>query len=544
MSTERQRQTQPDPQDEIVYVPKGKSHKLRNAAIGCSLLTFGACGIGTGVVGIVYGPDIRRGIDAASTLFANNKKLPEGGPNPSQTPEPSKTATPRPADVRAAQAPSKTVPPTATTLVIPTSEKTAKAVPVAQVPTTVPPTEIPTSQPLVFDTRMDNVWEGLFVDNNIRQVYRELGIMIKMQERLTEDYRTWQGMPDQNSKDAVLRMNATLAFLVNPFSRGFDADPARHPGLGQKESDIQQYMLINNMFSQNPSVDQLGHVNENGLFTIGVYGDSHNRDTILATIAVAELYRQNPDRFKSNGTPRKLKDVVKDPAFSGVIKEWQKAFLGRTQKESKGVSAYEDARRKTLDEAQDLSNALNPAILVDDQWVSCDNFMGKAQSRNDQRLGIRQVNHKANIKRTFTESETENKDERAEHLLYVYAKDAKTGIWEIYAFTDRGYQDPDNVDANQIYAAVGEAMFPCAIAPVRVFPKTAIPQQLPRPTFAAPAVQQPKPQEQQPQPPQPPQPPAPEQPKSPAGNQVNPNGETSTDRGTGQQGGDAGGSGH
>jgi len=353
-----------------------------------------------------------------------------------------------------------TATPTHTETPIPTSSYTPTATETPTVtasPTSTPtPTQTPLStEGVVYDE--NEVWEGEFTDNNIR--FRREGPQVfeEMKTRLLQEYGEWKNADTQAEKDEILRRNSTLSSLINPFGRGVNADPAEEPGLGQTESDIAEYdylgYLLNN--AADIKVEDIAHINETGLYTVGIYAPAHDRDAATAVLALARLNFFNPELFSEGMT---LEEALNDSRIQSEVNVWQDAFFAETQERSLGVSEAERKRRNAQD-PDDASNRVPAGLQDADQWESCDVYRTDADSRNEQMQSTRQVvhrEHQEDEEETFTHADTEN-----ESILWVLATDPETGVWDADAFTNRGYEDPGEQDANQIYSAVGEELRPC-----------------------------------------------------------------------------------
>ena len=118
--------------------------------------------------------------------------------------------------------------------------------------------------------------------------------------------------------------------------------------MGQTREDIEEYdnalYLITN--SETIEVDTLAHMNENGLYTMGVFGAAHDRDASTAILAVAFLYHQNPSDFQvsdGDGGTRvmTLNEALNDPGLQPQISSRQDVFLAETQERSLATSDRE-----------------------------------------------------------------------------------------------------------------------------------------------------------------------------------------------------------
>ncbi|OGM05550.1 hypothetical protein A2125_02705 [Candidatus Woesebacteria bacterium GWB1_43_5] len=342
----------------------------------------------------------------------------------------------------------ETIPPLPTMTSSATRTETATSV--SSATETTPPTPTMTST-VVYDL---GSWEGEFTDNNMLENLDGPGVLTEVKRILVEELREYKQHPN--------RGNSTLTSLVNRLARGVSADPLEEPGLGQIEEDIEGIDFAGDIFADEGEidVDGLAHTNEEGVYTMAIFGPAHERDYMLAVLAVANHYYLNPEDYvvtNGDGSTRvlTLAEVFDDPGFWGQIAANQDGFLAEIQEQSLGVSEVEQERRRTST-PDDISASLPEALQIPDQYVSCDVFRpnDESLSRNQQLQSTRRVVHTAVGGMTFGDADSET-----ENLLYVLAIGEE--VQDMDAFTFRSYEDPDSLDSNQIKAVVGEEERPC-----------------------------------------------------------------------------------
>jgi hypothetical protein len=317
----------------------------------------------------------------------------------------------------------------------------------------IPITATPTSTP---EADLESgVYPGEFTKNDIRGGYYDDWSWREMIARLLEEYGEFQGNPN--------RINSTLTSLFNPFGRGVHSDPLLEPGLGQTQIDIDRYGFINSLYdsAERIRVDELAHMNENGLWTIGIYGAAHERDAMLAVLAIAMNHWQDPNSLRNaDGSFMTLAQALNNPDLRPTLRYWQDLFVAEIQERSLPVSNDETERRQNSS-LVDLSGCLHPDLRESDQWVSCDVFRPNAQSRGVQLQSTRGVSHLSGGEEIFAQSDTEQ-----ESLLLILAIDRATGVWDVDGFTDRAYSPYGD-------SASGEELRPCGQTQVQPRPTAA-----------------------------------------------------------------------
>jgi hypothetical protein len=371
--------------------------------------------------------------------------IPTITPTITLTPSPSETLVP--ATIIPEPTPSLTPSPSIT----PSVEPATIAPTPSLIPSKEPATAVPTENNTFFNTQS---YPGEFSFNNLLDTTEDNDqLMNKVKDHLKANF------------GATDRSNSTTTSLFNSFDKPFNPDPLKEGGLGQTTNDINRYRNVLDVFNSYIAIDAIAHTNDNGLITVGVYGNANDRDAMAAYLATALAYNKNPRNFNGVNTAG---FAMEESRTARVIAPWQTKILGKIQKQFiPGLSQEETDRRNPQNTIDfDGSAQLNPSLQKPDQWISCDVYRvmdeAEKQTRENQMQNKRLVTHKAEDIYRFYEGNSE-----AEMVLMVLSI-KQTGEWKVGAFTFRGYDGYKNntkpVVEGQINSAVGEQMLPCGVS--------------------------------------------------------------------------------
>lgn len=293
-------------------------------------------------------------------------------------------------------------------------------------------------------------WTGELPFNNLQLKYGTPHPWGEIIERLISDY----------AKKAELRgANSLLTSLTNPRQRDndrFDPEPETEPGLAHTDQDMARYQDVATIVTgrYDARINELGYYNpDTGLWTVGIYGPTHDKDAITFFTAMGLAAAREPGRFISQGQFMTLRQVMEDADLVAQIVRIQDEIYRQTQDAFLGLSPAEVARREA---GADASAQIPARAQKDDQIQTCDDFMASAGSRVDQPQSNRLVQHVSGGRDVFVEANVDT-----EGILVTAIYDAKTGEWDTDAFTDRAYEGEVE---GQEGSASGEQERPCGAA--------------------------------------------------------------------------------
>jgi hypothetical protein len=307
-------------------------------------------------------------------------------------------------------------------------------------------------------THPDTNWKGELPFNNFAGENGETDkIMEPISAQLKEDYQAV--FEDHQDPKEVFRINSLSSSLFNKLAKGTSAYPEVEAGLNQTDTDVDKYESITDLMDDKDvmTVDEMVHTNEKGVKTFGVYGKMNDIDAItawIATGAVEVLGRTN------NGTDT-IENAWKNQDTLTKIAQMQREIYAQTRRNSLGVSDAEQLRRSTND-PDDASVSLPDQLKGDTQIDTC---QVKRVPATGPRLGQLQQEELV-VHRQLRDGESEESslmNAEDEIVLFVFAYDSNTQVWDVDGFTMGKYNGPVE---GQINSAVGEEMRNCYVAQI------------------------------------------------------------------------------